>query len=328
METTLQLEPWLDLNPIVGDATRWTMSIGPDGEAYVAIALDDDRYPFDLDRLGSRDRPLQRYRIVVANREVEFESTLPCVSEVQPVPEGLLLVSPRAVLWAPGDAELNAEVVAWDGRMIRKFCIGDGIEDIQATRQGRIWVGYGDEGIFANFGWSGTEPSVWPLGGAGLVEWDSSGKRHYEYDGDDSVVCCYSLNVVSEADTWCHFPGYSSRYWLVHLHSHGIANAWELPVHGSDAFAVDGQFAFFSGGYDEERRYHLYRLAPGQPVEPVAELRFVDETGESLAAGIPTSNTTNDGDISTGRDGSMVLMAKNKVDRVDIARVLGELGIA
>jgi hypothetical protein len=48
----------------------------------------------------------------------------------------------------------------------RRF-FGDGIEHVQATSAGEIWVGFFDEGIYGNYGWgSGTQL---PVGRTGLV---------------------------------------------------------------------------------------------------------------------------------------------------------------
>jgi hypothetical protein len=319
MEKTLQLEPWLDLNPIVGDATRWTMSIGPDGEAYVAIALDDDQHPFKLDRLGNRDRPPQRYRIVTANRELEFVSSLPSVSEVQPLPEGLLVVSPRAALWAPGDPEMNAEVYSPDGILLRRFCLGDGILHVQAEPNGRIWTGYFDEGVYGNYGWGfygAGEPYTKPLGSAGLIQWDSSGIAQYEFvetTGLEFITDCYALNVVTDDEVWLY---YYDPFDLVRLESRRVTGVWKGAIRGSGAFAVDDEYALFADGYGHDGRYPFYRLSQHGTVEPLAELMFEDKSGEVL------------GSRATGRADSLFITAKNKVYRVGIAWVLGELGIS
>lgn len=328
MEKTLQLEPWLDLNPIVGDAEEWRICIGPDLQAYISIPLSDPETTADdgADE-GDRRSRVRQFRIVTPFGDIEIESALDFISDVQPLPEGLLVVRPWVSLWAPGDAFKNAEVYSPEGSLLHRFCIGDGVNHAQASPNGSVWAAYFDEGVFGNHGWDCTNPDSIPLGASGLVQWDTSGIRHYECAppaGVESVDDCLALNVADDNDVWFY---YYSAFVLVHLQAGKIDGLWEVPVQGTEAFAVDGPFALFFDAYDNDRRYPLYRLAPEGVVELVTGLTLQDESGDPLAAGHPNSNTT-DSYGCTGRGGSLFITAKNKVYRVDIAWVLGELGIA
>lgn len=49
--------------------------------------------------------------------------------------------------------EENARLLAPDGVLVRRLCLGDGIGHLQCDTDGDIWVGYYDEGIFGNYGW-------------------------------------------------------------------------------------------------------------------------------------------------------------------------------
>ena len=81
---------------------------------------------------------------------------------VQPLGgERWLLVRGRA----DHDRDGNAHVYDASGRHLRSFHAGDGIQDVQATADGQIWVSYFDEGVF--WGMS--------LGRSGLVCLDAAG---------------------------------------------------------------------------------------------------------------------------------------------------------
>ncbi len=73
------------------------------------------------------------------------------------------------------------------------------IGHVQAATDGTIWVGYGDEGIFGNFGWGGPGPA--PIGARGIVQFSPSLDVVWEYPRSDSsnlepIDDCYALNVV------------------------------------------------------------------------------------------------------------------------------------
>jgi hypothetical protein len=68
---------------------------------------------------------------------------------VQPLPDGEVLV---VGLRSGGVHDVdNAAVYDRDGSVAREFRLGDGIEDVQTTRDGAIWVSYFDEGILGTW---------------------------------------------------------------------------------------------------------------------------------------------------------------------------------
>lgn len=110
--------------------------------------------------------------------------------------------------------------------------IGDAIESIQTTTDGRIWVSYFDEGVFGN-----------GIGRQGLVCFDSSGKNLFKYadfaeQNHLPMICdCYALNVDMRGDVWLN---YYTDFPLVRLHNHKLERAW--PKFGvlGNAFAIRG----------------------------------------------------------------------------------------
>jgi hypothetical protein len=119
------------------------------------------------------------YRVLVKRDEqplkrivIRSERT-PC-SFVQHVPDGLLMVGARCA-WRVSGPEQNAVVFDESGKVVRRFTLGDGINDVRTDSKGSIWVSYFDEGVFGNRGWNSPGPE--PIGASGLVAFDSSGQR-------------------------------------------------------------------------------------------------------------------------------------------------------
>lgn len=156
----------------------------------------------------------------------------------QPFPdERFLAVGGRCRLTSDGP-EQNALVIGADGGIVAEFCLGDGINDLQTTPTGRIWVGYHDEGVFGNYGW-GNQDGTPPLGRSGLVSWSNDGDKESEFTppaGLPSIADCYALNVVGEEAWACYYTDFP----VVHVGSDGSATGWVGEVVGAHALAVLG----------------------------------------------------------------------------------------
>lgn len=83
----------------------------------------------------------------------------------------VLLAGARSVYRSVDDIEKNARVYDGEGRCIRSFCLGDGIQDLYVTPKNTIWTSYSDEGVYGNFGWDE------PIGSKGLIHWDAFGEQ-------------------------------------------------------------------------------------------------------------------------------------------------------
>jgi hypothetical protein len=103
---------------------------------------------------------------------------------VQPLPnDEILVVGPRCH-YRNGDPEKNAVVFDADGKILRRFVLGDGIQNVQTTTDGLIWVSYFDEGVFGNYGWER------PMGAPGLICFGPGGEILWEFappPGFDSI---------------------------------------------------------------------------------------------------------------------------------------------
>jgi hypothetical protein len=168
---------------------------------------------------------------------------------VQPLPRHRwLLVRGRA----DDEEDRNAHVYEADGTPAYSFHAGDGIADVQATERGSVWVSYFDEGVFG----------YTPLGQAGLVCLDQGGRPIFRLTGlGDPVVKsmadCYALNVCSDREVWLYFY---TDFPLVRLLDKTIGGHWAMSVHGSHAFAVDGDRVLLAGSYKERESLFLGRL--------------------------------------------------------------------
>jgi hypothetical protein len=141
---------------------------------------------------------------------------------------------------------MNAAVYGSDGSLRRQFVLGDGINGVQTTSDGKIWVAYFDEGVIGNFGWKK------PMGAPGLVCFDRFGKIEWQYQpptGFDIIVDCYSFNVCADSVWACYYTDFP----LVRIDSRKQVRAWENTVAGASALAVNSDHVLLWGGYGEKR---------------------------------------------------------------------------
>jgi hypothetical protein len=199
--------------------------------------------------------------------------------QIQPLPNGeLLLVCGRSRYRAEDDHDLNGKVFDENGTLKREFLLGDGIQDVQTTLDGRIWTSYFDEGVFGNFGWND------PIGSSGLILWDQFGNQLYEFSplaGLDRICDCYALNVVSNTETWCY---YYTEFPLVCIREQQVQAFWESPVKGSDGFILWRNFVLFRGGYDDHNLYHLFELLNDGKMKLRSVYQILDEEESVLHA--------------------------------------------
>ena len=110
--------------------------------------------------------------------------------------------------------------------------LGDAIQSIQTTTDGRIWVSYFDEGVFGS-----------GIGRQGLVCFDSAGKHLFKYaefaeQNDLPMICdCYALNVDFSGDVWLN---YYTDFPLIRLSEFKLHEAWKEFGSLGNAFAIRG----------------------------------------------------------------------------------------
>src|SRR4051812_29941082 len=210
MTRSIQISPVVSLAPLIGDAQLVAFNVGPDGVVYLVIA----QRPLDYrEESGNASFPKtiprqpQKYRVLALSGsqpilDITIENELFNIHNVQPLADELLLVCSHSHYRGPDNYEKNGRVYRRDGTFVREILLGDGIQDVQTTPGGVIWTSYFDEGVFGNYGWDD------PVGASGLVAWDASGKKLYEFaptGGLDSICDCYALNVLDEENVWLYY---------------------------------------------------------------------------------------------------------------------------
>ncbi|MFF0769581.1 hypothetical protein ACFYUK_11860 [Nonomuraea wenchangensis] len=168
----------------------------------------------------------------------------------QPLPDGGVLLVGARCCWRDGAAECNAAIYDADGKRQREGVLGDGIEDVQTTPSGEIWVSYFDEGVCGNRGW-GEADSPAPIGSRGLIRFrsDLDIAWRYPYDGEfGGIADCYALNVVGE-DAWAY---YYTDFLIVRIRAGAIAG-WSTEVRGAHGLVVADDGVVLVGCYGDRR---------------------------------------------------------------------------
>jgi hypothetical protein len=286
-----------------------SLAVGPDSVAYILAVTERTSYRDDRPNGGSfaritTDTP-HDFLVVRWNGQdlstTRIRDQRMNYHHAQPLTGGeLLLVCGRCRRFADGSTDRNATVFAADGTLARSFLLGDGIEDVQATADGRIWVSYFDEGIFGNFGWDD------PVGAAGLIQWDGVGGEVYQYrppDGLDSISDCYALNVASDDETWCC---YYTDFPLVRITAGQVTGVWRPPIRGSDAFAIHEDRVLFRGGYHDSESYYHFELSDDGTMRSLGRYLITDEVGEQTPRWV------------TARAGAFFFLSEGKLYRADV----------
>ncbi|MFE0452740.1 hypothetical protein ACFW2D_15900 [Streptomyces sp. NPDC058914] len=168
------------------------------------------------------------------------------------------------------DGEDDEQVQVFDalGRPSWGFPVGDAIEHLLTDPEGRVWVGYFDEGT------CGDDPLSFP----GVRCWSSTGAPVWTYEplpGVGWLVDCYALNVARSA-AWAYpytdFP-------LIEVREGRPPLVRSTPVRGARGFAVHGDRVVFFGGYDESRSRLVDCRLTDDSIEVVTEGRLLRPDG-------------------------------------------------
>ncbi len=205
---------------------------------------------------------------------------------VQPMPGGRFLVAGARCRWRRDGPDRNGVLYDAGGQVVAERVLGDGIGHVLATRDGQVWIGYFDEGIYGNYGW-GQAATEEPVGASGIVRF-SPGLApvwHYpkytEVGPWDAVSDCYALNV----DDQCAWACYDSDFPIVCI-CDGTVTGWHNDIKGASALAVAGSRVALFGGYGPDHdRLALTELRPDR-AQPASEYRMVLPDGEPLPADI------------------------------------------
>lgn len=222
----------------------------------------------------------------------------------QPLGENWLLVNARV----NDNKAHNAFVYNESQYLISSFHLGDGIEDVQTTKNAEIWVSYFDEGIYG-----GT------IGGSGLLCFDKNGEVVFDFikfvqtpsnNEIPFISDCYAMNVYSNNTVYLY---YYSDFPLLALHDKTDYEIFKhkafvkSPITGSHAFSIWKGHILFGHGYNGKGKLHLYSLNK----KSTKSFLPVNEQNEIIKY-----------DYAVGRKHKMFLVCENDVYLVDIRDVI------
>ena len=282
----IDLSPWLETysNPI---------AYGVDQEGAIYVAAGQTAEPIAEDQ-GAGIFPKSRFSQSTSYlvfrwqdgdcRSVVIPNERLVVSYVQPVNNGFLLVGARCY-WRPDGAEKNAVQYDWDGNEIRRFTLGDGINDVRTTPNQSVWVSYFDEGVFGNYGWHSPGPEC--IGSSGCVRFDINGNVSFHFSPDDAgtdIICdAYAMNVVGDNDVWIYFY---TEFPIAHI-TNGQYTVWDFGIGGAAALAVEHDRVLLFGDYNKHNLVRIVQLGTDNKVTILAEMPLVDESGAAITNALP-----------------------------------------
>lgn len=195
---------------------------------------------------------------MVVEAPVEWEDPL-----VQAIPDGGVLIATPSCEWADGRPQRNARHLSADGELLRESTIGAGIEHLLTDSVGNVWVGFADEGIFSGAGWEGDEDAFPPIGGPGLLRYDSNLELSWTYQGQGNnygIADCYALNVNDTEVFTCFY----TEFVIAKVGSEPTEH-WTNNRTGPTAILVAGNNVALVGGYGgKQRRLAIGHLDAGE----------------------------------------------------------------
>lgn len=278
--------------PQAGDV-RVATSVGPAGELIALWSAAEDRPVLSstTTQPGWATFPDARGPRPVGTRVTTHAPDMTVVARIaelpvafpllQPLPDGrVLVVGSRCRLLSSGP-DLNAIVYDADGNVLIERTLGDGIEHVLATRDGEVWVGFFDEGVYGNFGW-GEQDGAAPLGAYGLTRLSADLTPAWQYPSHvdntwGEISDCYALNVDGDTAWACYYTDFP----VVRIHDDTVAG-WRSTISGVRALAVAGSRVALFGGYGPDRdRLVVAEFGP-ERLRVTAQYRLVRPDGAPL----------------------------------------------
>lgn len=203
---------------------------------------------------------------------------------VQPLPEGRVLLVGSRCRWRPDGPDENAAIYDSNGELLVAATLGDGIEQVQTTEAGQVWVGYFDEGVFGNYGWGNPGPE--PVGSHGIVRFspDLTVEWEYPYDADSGPVDdCYAMNVDGDATWACYY----SDFPVIRIRGDEI-EAWHNDHVGARALVTADSKIALAGGYGADHALVVWGDLEGGRVTMRNRRRLLRPDGERLPPAVLT----------------------------------------
>ncbi|MFB9925474.1 hypothetical protein ACFORO_04035 [Amycolatopsis halotolerans] len=267
--------------PQRGDV-RISESIGPFGELmalWSAPGNQLERFP-----RAPESRPTA-VRVTVHVPEMAVAARIPdlrlAYPQVQPLPDGRVLVVGARCTWRPESPDRNAIVYGLDGEVLAEQTFGDGILHVQTTRSGETWVGYFDEGVLGSNGWGG-DGAASPVGQSGLVRFSAGLAEEWHYPGSvraawGNFLDCYALNVDGDTAWTCYYTDWP----VVRIRDDGVTG-WTNGISGATALAVHGSRVALYGGYEPLRDRLVAGVLDDGRFRVTGEYRLVLPDGQEV----------------------------------------------
>ncbi|MFD1032590.1 hypothetical protein [Metaplanococcus flavidus] len=277
---TITLEPQAVWQDELAGYTLRNASLDPNNEICLLLATSDPEL-IDGSFVQSKTAEFIDYKVIVLSDSAKTVIPIPQqpwnYHHIQLFgKDQLLLVCAGAVKYENGEADENARIFDTEGNFVRSFCLGDGIEQISATADKKIWTGYFDEGVFGNHGWDD------PIGKHGLINWNEFGEIIYTYEQPNKhfIMDCLALNAPSDDEVWFKCGLWDSQ---IGIRRNGKTTYYmneEVPLYLS-AFAMDDDYLLSD---DTGRNNGIFHLAKrtGAAYHKVNELSFMDPAGKRI----------------------------------------------
>jgi len=185
--------------------------------------------------------------------------------KVGKLPDGRWLVVQSRCSWSAR----NVSIFNPDGSRGESFAVGDGVGPIVCLPDGRLWVGYIDQGVFG-------DPRRKHPASSGLAAFDINGVWVGRFAHQEYAICdCYALGATGTvvwACTYTDFP-------IIRIDGGGV-RLWHNSIDGPFAIAANDTHVMLAGGYHADaNRLVLLRLE-GRNAVPVDEFRLETDDGK------------------------------------------------
>jgi hypothetical protein len=190
-------------------------------------------------------------------------------------PDGRVLVAGARSTWRDAnDYDRNGLVIDPHTGLVKEVLLGDGIHDLAIDSTGGVWVAYGDEGIYGNFGW-GPPNGPEPVGAAGLVCFSQDGNKLWEFPSDRTMSDCYALNI-SEGEVSIY---YYTDFPICRILAGRALTFWKTELRGCNEFAISESEALFTGQYEDATDTGYRGTLRNGELRDVRQVRFVTVHG-------------------------------------------------
>ncbi len=275
-KTKIKIEPYLDISEYRNGFQVVSASIGFDDNIYILL-IDEIPERINGTSVQSNTKNTHTYKVLTAGED--FVSELLLYNQrfnyhfVQPFQnDKLLLAGARTRFFNQDKYELNGKLFDLDGVLLKEILLGDGIQNLQVSKNGTIWTGYFDEGVFGNYGWDS------PIGAAGLIAWNINGEQIFRNSKAD-ICDCYALNVISDDDIWFY---YYTDFNLCNIKDSQI-QFFNPRISGSSGFVKYDSYFLFDKGYGKHDYYSL--LKAGSFKEHYS-IEFINKDGDKIESSI------------------------------------------